>query len=445
MTDVVILGASLAGLWTAAAAAGAGARVLVVERDPEPVGPTLRAGVPQGAQPHVLLHRGVRAGERLLPGLRRHLLAAGAISVDTGRLPWLGEYGWTPEQPSYEVLSLTRPLFERVVRDRVVALPRIEVRWGARVTGLGRDGAAWRVRVADGPDVTGSFVVDATGRTSRLRRWLAELGVSTAAPVTVDARLGYATQLVAGGPDPRDLPGVVLQATPQSPVGGTALPVEGRRWLVTAVGFGPHRPPRDRAGFEAFLQGLPDPALAAILRSGQAVGEVAVHRQTANRRQRYHRVPDWPDGLVAVGDALCCFDPIYGQGIAVSACQALRLRTVLAGGLRAGAARRLLRDFERIIDFPWAVAIGQDVRMPTTDSRQSWAQAAMQAWAAELWRRAVQGDRRVHQVLLQTYHLESRPLAMVHPALIASVARGRLMRTPLPAPRRPRVLDAMTA
>jgi flavin-dependent dehydrogenase len=444
MTDVVVLGGSLAGMWAAAAAAGAGARVLVVERDPAPAGPTVRAGVPQGAQPHVLLHRGVRAGECLLPGLRQDLLAAGAITVDTGRLPWLGEFGWTPEQPSYEVLSLTRPLFEHVVRRRVVAMPRVQVRWGTRVAGLGRDGDTWHVRVADGSDVTAPLVVDATGRTSRLRRWLAELDVGTPAPLTVDARLGYATQLVAGGPDPRDLPGVVLQATPQRPFGGTALPVEGRRWLVTAVGFGHHRPPRDPAGFEAFVAALPDPALAAILHSGEAIGEIAVHRQTANQRQRYSRLPEWPDGLLAVGDALCCFDPIYGQGIAVSACQALRLRTVLAAGLKAGGARRLLRDFDRVIDFPWEVAVGQDLRMPTTADRQSWAQAAMQAWAAELWRRAVQGDRHVHQVLLQTYHLESRPLALMQPSLLASVVRGRLRRTPLPVPRRPAMLDALT-
>src|SRR3954447_10151340 len=85
MTDVVVLGASLAGLWTAAAAAGAGARVLLLDRDPRPAGPSVRAGVPQGGQPHVLLHRGSRAGEQLLPGLRHTLPAVGGISVDTGR------------------------------------------------------------------------------------------------------------------------------------------------------------------------------------------------------------------------------------------------------------------------------------------------------------------------------------------------------------------------
>ena len=444
MADVVVLGASLAGLWAAAATAGAGNRVVLLDRDPAPVGASMRAGVPQGAQPHVFLHRGLRAGEELLPGLRRDLDAVGGIHVDTGLLPWLGEHGWLPEEPSYEVVSLTRPLFEQVVRERVLALPGVDARWDVRVVGLARGAGGCRVRVAGGPDIAALVVVDATGRSSRLRSWLAEMGVSTPDPVTVDARLGYATQLLEGGPDPREFPGVVLQATPQSPVGGIALPVEHGRWLVTALGFDPQRPPRDADGFAAFLAALPDPALSAILRSGLPVGEVAVHRQTGNRRHQYARVPDWPEGLLAVGDALCCFDPIYGQGITVSACQALRLRTALGSGALVGATRRLQRDLDRIVEFPWAVAIGQDLQMPSSAGRQTLAQAAVSSWASQLARRAVHGDRRAQRVLMRAYHLESSPTALLHPALIASVALGKLSRTRPPA-QRPLVLDALVA
>jgi flavin-dependent dehydrogenase len=300
------------------------------------------------------------------------------------------------------------------------------------------------VHLDDGPDVHADLVVDATGRGSRLRRWLLELGVRTPEPSTVDARLGYATQLVAGGPDPHDLPGVVVQATPQSPVGGIALPVEGRRWLVSAVGFGDRRPPRDPDGFAAFVAALPDPSLSAFLDSGQPVGDVAVHRQTGNRRHRFSQVPDWPEGLLAVGDALCCFDPVYGQGITVSACQALHLRSALVAGLEPATARRMLRTFDRVVDFPWAVAIGQDLRMPTISGQQTRMQAAVSAWASELGRLAVQGDRRAQQVLMRAYHLESSSTALLHPALIASVALGRLRRTQVSTPR-PRALDTLAA
>src|SRR4051794_5610026 len=81
---VVIVGGSAAGLLAAAAVAGHVRSVVVFDRDRFPAGPTPRAGVPQGTHQHVLLHRGLLAAERLLPGLRADLVGAGAVPVDTG-------------------------------------------------------------------------------------------------------------------------------------------------------------------------------------------------------------------------------------------------------------------------------------------------------------------------------------------------------------------------
>jgi 2-polyprenyl-6-methoxyphenol hydroxylase-like FAD-dependent oxidoreductase len=90
--DVMIIGASLAGLFAAAA----GARIMIIERDVLPDGPLPRKGVPQGRQPHVQLPRGLLAAEELLPGIREDLLSHGAVPFDTGTMAWLGEYGWLP-------------------------------------------------------------------------------------------------------------------------------------------------------------------------------------------------------------------------------------------------------------------------------------------------------------------------------------------------------------
>ena len=121
---VVVIGASLAGLFAAAATAARGAETLVLERDRLPKGPEPRKGVPQGRQVHVLLHRGMLSASDLLPGLREELVAHGAAVFDGGTMPWLGEYGWAPTWlPSYEMVSVTRPLLEHLVRTRVAALP----------------------------------------------------------------------------------------------------------------------------------------------------------------------------------------------------------------------------------------------------------------------------------------------------------------------------------
>ena len=123
-----------------------------------------------------------------MPGSRQDLLDVGAVPVDTGKLPWLAEDGWLPvEQRGFEVLSLTRPLFEHVIRRRVAGLPGVEMRTGSKVIGLRRRDQHWEVGLSDGSTVLTDLVVDASGRGSRLPAWLAKAGVRQAPVSQVDS------------------------------------------------------------------------------------------------------------------------------------------------------------------------------------------------------------------------------------------------------------------
>lgn len=441
---VVVVGASVAGLFAAAAAAGRGNSVTVLERDVLPGGPEPRSGVPQGEQPHVFLFRGLLMMEELLPGSRQELLGLGAVPFDTGELPWLAEQGWLPVgQREFGVLSATRPLFEYVVRRRMERLPGVQIREGSKAIGLRRCDRRWEVGLADGSSVLTDLVIDASGRSSRLPVWLANAGVGAAPASEVDAVVGYATRMYAAAPFQVGVVGVVIQQTPATLTGGMALPVEGGRWLVSAVGCAEHRPPRDAAGFVSFLQRLPDPALAELVRHAEPISSVAVHRQTGNHRHHYEKVPDWPDGLLVVGDALCTFNPIYGQGITVAACEAVLLRRALAAGLGPGYARQLLRKFATVVSLPWAIATSEDLRYPTSAGRQSLPQALLGRWTRQLGRLAVHGDRRALAVLARVYHLMGSPALLFHPALGAAALRARLTGYGPPAPR-PAALAALT-
>jgi len=145
---VVVVGASLAGLFAAAGASAAGCRVTLLERDHLPPSPVARRGVPQGEQGHLLLQQGMLASEQLLPGLRQDFLDHGAAEVSTGRLPWLSDEGWLPAgKHGFNMVCITRTLLEHLVRGRVLALPRVGLRSGVRVSGLERAGEGWRVGV----------------------------------------------------------------------------------------------------------------------------------------------------------------------------------------------------------------------------------------------------------------------------------------------------------
>jgi 2-polyprenyl-6-methoxyphenol hydroxylase-like FAD-dependent oxidoreductase len=429
---VVVIGASVAGLFAAAAASGDDREVIVLERDDLPNAAEPRRGVPQGRQPHVFLYRGLLAVEELLPGLRQDLLSRGAVPLDTGDLAWLGEFGWAPwRRPSFEVLSATRPLFEHTVLGRVRSLPGVQVRSGARVESVVRSGDAgqpvWEVQLDDGSNEPADLLIDASGRSSRLPVWLAAAGLPPVAVSEVDAHVGYATRVYRLDHDRLTVAGVVLLQTPDPVPGGIALPVEDGRWLVGAVGAGQLRPPRDAAGFEGFLNGLRDPALSELTRRAEPVGDVAVHRQTGNQRHHYERLRDWPPGLLVLGDALCAFNPVYGQGITVAACEALILRRALARGLRRGDERRLLRKFCSVAALPWAIASGEDLRYPTSSGRQPATQALLGRWTRELGRLGVHGNARANDALTRVYHLMGSPAMLFHPALTASAIRARLL------------------
>ena len=279
---------------------------------------------------------------------------------------------------------------------------------------------------ANGDEVDADLVVDASGRGSRLPAWLAALGVPPAAVSEIDARAGYATREYRDGPDLVGLSGIVLQITPISPTGGLVLPVENGRWLVMALGTGDERPPRDIEGFEAFLHRLPDPAIADFADRSTPCGGVVVHRQTGNRRYHYEKLRDWPDGLLAMGDAFVSFNPVFGQGITVGACQALLLRDRLAGGLRPGDSHRLMNRLAAIAAVPWSIAVGQDVRHPTCDGRQTRVQAVSNAWARELSRLGVHGNARAMSALTRLYHLMGSPVTLLHPALLGAALRARI-------------------
>jgi flavin-dependent dehydrogenase len=447
---VVIIGASLAGLFAAAAVAAAGAQAMIIERDVLPDDPMPRKGVPQGRQPHVLLHRGLLAADELLPDIRQDLLSHGAVPLDTGTWAWLGEYGWSPTWiPAYETVSATRPLLEHLVRERVRRLAGVTLHEGVRVNDLHRNARDWRVVCDDATTLEADLVIDASGRGSRLPHWLTGLGISVSEPLMVDAHLGYACRTYRAIGEPPIEIAVMIAATPQTGRGALAIPVEDANWLVVAIGYADHRPSRSVAEFDEFLATLPDPAIADLTKHLEPVGDIAIHRQTGNRRNRYGRSRTWPAGLLAVGDAYCAFNPVFGQGITVAACQALLIRDALKhdrtpAGRGPLATRRLQRRIGAAADLPWSVATSEDLRHPSSSGSQTWVQRLLGLWTAQLARLVAHGDRDAYLAFARVYHLMAAPAMLFNPRVIYSACRAAVRGMPEQNPR-PRALNAIAA
>ncbi|MYT24386.1 hypothetical protein GTW69_29570 [Streptomyces sp. SID7760] len=372
----VVLGAGLAGLLAARALAQRFARVTVVERDElADTGPAFRPGVPQSRHVHVLWSRGLDLMEGLLPGVTRELLAAGAALMESPRdFLWLSPADWFQPVPGSRILIGSRELLDWTVRREVLRDERIRVRSGATVTGLvaGPDGrSVTGVRLREGDPLPARFVVDATGRTSRAPAWLAALGHPAPATTRYDSHLAYSSRYYEIPPDPaRRWQGIYVQGRPENPRGGVLVPLDDGRWLVTLTGNGEHAPPTGEEEFLDFTRTLRSPVLHDALRDAKPLSAPTGYRNTANEWRHFERLDRWPAGFVVIGDAVCRVNPVYGQGMTVTALAA----DALAGAIRglapreiAAASRRIQRRTAAVSDVAWQIATSEDMRYPETD------------------------------------------------------------------------------
>jgi 2-polyprenyl-6-methoxyphenol hydroxylase-like FAD-dependent oxidoreductase len=71
-----------------------------------------------------------------------------------------------------------------------------------------------------------------------------------------------------------------------------------------------------------------------------------------------------------LGDAVCSFNPIYGQGMTVAALQAMALRHCLEDGHQR-LAHRFSSTATNAIDHAWNMATGADLALPGVDGARS--------------------------------------------------------------------------
>jgi len=85
-----------------------------------------------------------------------------------------------------------------------------------------------------------------------------------------------------------------------------------------------------------------------------------------------------------MGDAVCTFNPIYGQGMSVVALQALALRAHLQQHTRPQPVR-FLRQIGRIVDVPWSMAIGGDLAFPNVAGQRTTQMRVLNGYLAMLF------------------------------------------------------------
>lgn len=424
----------MAGLGTARALANHFDRVTLVERDELTMSTSNRKGIPQAQHAHGLLPSGYRILSDYFPKMMDELVADGAMRGDlTGDFLWYQYGGWKLRSDcGLDGIVVSRPHLERKVRERVLALPRVTLLQGhdgeaplfdsgtRRVTGLHVRNRSTGVATTLDADL----VVDALGRGSSSPKWLASWGYGEVAETNVAIEVGYATGVFERRPGDlhQSIGGVIAGTAPQSTRYAAILGAEGNRWIITLAGCLRDYPPTDLTGWKEFARTLPTPDVVDLVEDRAPIGPIVSYRFPANRRCHYEELKDFPDGYLVTGDAVCSFNPIYGQGMSVALSEARALDSCLAAG-DGDLARRFFRAVTRIVANPWAIATGEDYRYPQVEGRRPPAFSFVSRYM-ERAHRAATRDAIVLRRFFEVASLLAPPPAIMTPAIAWRVLVG---------------------
>jgi 2-polyprenyl-6-methoxyphenol hydroxylase-like FAD-dependent oxidoreductase len=344
----------------------------VLDKDTLPAEPATRDGVPHGKHPHVLLPGGAAAIDRLFPGATAELIEKGAQPFDYGQSQFFIIGNWMPRiETGLKTLALSRPFLEHHIRRWVSAIPNVEIVAQSNVTTLQWDEARTRVTgvATEGGELAAELVIDATGRHSRLPRWLKENGYPAPPETVVRFDLGYSTALfrVPERLRPRHPMLYIVGPPPERTRAGVRVQIENGLVVGGVAGYLGDHPPADLPGFLEFARSLSQPEVFEVLSQSELVTPIARFQIPSASRRHYGKMARFPGGLLPIGDSICNFDPVFGQGMSVAALEAEALAEALQGGT-------LRRDFfkraDAAIDVAWELSSGENFKYPQTVGRR---------------------------------------------------------------------------
>jgi 2-polyprenyl-6-methoxyphenol hydroxylase-like FAD-dependent oxidoreductase len=435
----IVVGAGLGGLSAARVLSDYFGEVTILDRDELPEDAIPRPGVPQGRQPHFLLGGGLKALENLFPGFGNELMRAGAEPVDPGfdtlhEIP--GQDVYPKMKLGWSTYSLSRPLIERTVRRQVERVENIKVRGRCRVANIVSDSSTHaatgiQCQMVDGRRQTlkSDLIVDASGNGFLTVEFLKSIGRRLPEETIIVIDIRYASALFERSSIRDDYK--VVSSLPSArgrTCGGLILPAENNSNHVVLSGRGKDTPPIDGNEFLSYARQLPTSTIYNAIKDARRLTEITPFSFPESRWRHFAQVPDFPRGLLPMGDAICRFNPVYGQGMTVASQEANLLSDLLQTLDRdslSTLAPTFLTKAERLIADPWAMSAIPDFIYPQTTGERPADLEDRLNFQRAVNRLAVH-DVKICELLIEIRHL-LKPLSLLEDPSIARRAKEEMV------------------
>ena len=431
----IVVGAGIGGLAAAKVLSSYFRKVTILERDALPAARVPRIGTPQARQIHVLLRGGLDAFVEFFPDLETELERGGAIRVRVGSQARLELPGFDPfpqRDLGFDYLSMTRPLLEFTARRLIEKQNNIELKSHCRVTRLleSPDGSAVtgvRYDDADGRahELAADFIVDASARGALTLDLLDMSGFPRPLETEIGIDLHYATAMFQiPSAASYDWRAVLHRPSAQSGRGGLLVPVENNCWQVNLTHMHGEPVPNNVGEFIAFARTLRTQTIYDAIKDAEPIGAIYRFAFPCSIRRRFESLERFPDHLLPLGDAICRFNPAFGQGMSVAAQEAGALRRLIEARIsRADPLKGLARPFfaaiQDILATPWTVAESDFAHERTRGLRPSDLHQRLSFNSA--LQRAAAEDATVHQVMSEVSHLIRPSSALRDPLIVSRV------------------------
>ena len=434
----VVIGGSIAGITAAKVLSTSFEKVIVLEQDGQHDRREGRPGAAQGWHLHHLLTAGQQELERIFPGIIDDMVREGAFKVDMAEQYHLRLAGsWKKRCKSdIQIVCAGRPLLEWCIRRRLDDEPRVDFRYDTQMQDLVFDASTNTVIgvAVNGDDglqvIPAEFVVDASGKNTRLPEFLQRMGAGTP-ELEQDILNCFYSSMLHHVPPERQWTDKVMEICyayrPNEQTYAAQYYTDTSRTVLLSslIEYNCYSPPRNAQEFGEFAKRMQSPVVYANIEGLEPASPVYNFRSPRMQRYHYEKLNKLPNALVAVGDSFTSTDPVAGLGMTITLQEVATLRELLADHTPTSPhlPKRYYRAVSRIADGAWFVIREQTLRfswIKDVEKKRPFYFRALN-WYMDRVMELVHDDLDSYRKFLAVIHLVKPPMSLLTPPMVLRV------------------------